>query len=839
MHLVPPSVGESGEAQIGGWWATRVGALIAVIGVVFFGVYVSAYTTPLVRWLELLTIAVGVTIAGGWLERKALRVGPVITGAGHALFFFSAFAAYAVDPVKVVASPIVAALLQAGAVAYIGWAGWRRNSPTTVTMGVLLGYVSAFFAVFEDFHNMAAVACLLLATIAVVLAQKRDWRIPVYLSVVLTPVLTMARIIAERNDLGPFQLYGLVLAGMAIHFSLAYFPITREGELPKRLRRFQTVNISLSLLAGLVATGFGMDHVSVAGYFAGAGMLLLALTFWVGQKLPGDRFVSTLGVKAASLFALAAMAHFDARTRWIALLVETVVLVVAAHRSGRNALRFTALGVWLVSLGFFAEDAIELYLDIISADGLAALIYVVASVVTFDFLARQWRSTQPSSSTAEWLLGALAALPLWMLCADGFNESWITVGSTAFAFGLGGFAMWRRTRVAIPAGLVAFVTAQLAIQFFNESRLDTIWLWAGSIPIGLGALAVGAWMTKRKVLSESFTPTQTTLLGTVFVVLGAAALTGAFLQILSIQKALAATALMAIAITTGGLRMRGTAMVLGGMMSLATGVVLLLVHDPLAINHIGGGPGIRIMAIAVPVILILGSRHENQERLRHGHALVALVGVPLSMVAVGNVSALVSTLSITAIGAVFSVIAHRCRVPIAYAAASALGLLELIARCETPWIRAEGSTVALLGVTVLVLAVAIQPLWALRSGLALPKGLQRTWTIAHVIAAAWAFSVIALEGRAPWQDYGSVLWAIGGMLFFAMGVWMRARSHRIAGLVLLVLCIPRVFVHDIEEAKHRIAAFIVLGLLLLWVGFSYQKFRGFIDGTPSKKSDPE
>ncbi len=155
-HLKPPRVGESGEAQIGGWWTTRIGALLAVIGVVFFGVYVSAHTAPWVRWVELVVIAFGVTALGGWLERKSLRVDPVVTGAGHALLFFTAFAGYAVDPVKVVDSPWLAALLQAGAVAYIGWSGWRRNSPTTVTMGVLLGYVSAFFAVVDDFHNMAA-----------------------------------------------------------------------------------------------------------------------------------------------------------------------------------------------------------------------------------------------------------------------------------------------------------------------------------------------------------------------------------------------------------------------------------------------------------------------------------------------------------------------------------------------------------------------------------------------------------------------------------------------------------------------------------------------------------
>ena len=82
-----------------------------------------------------------------------------------------------------------------------------------------------------------------------------------------------------------------------------------------------------------------------------------------------------------------------------------------------------------------------------------------------------------------------------------------------------------------------------------------------------------------------------------------------------------------------------------------------------------------------------------------------------------------------------------------------------------------------------------------------------------------------------------MLWAIGGIGLFGLGIVGRAKSHRLAGLILLLFCISRVFVHDIEEAKHRIAAFIVLGVLLLWVGFSYQKFRHFIDeSSPDKES---
>ena len=153
------------------------------------------------------------------------------------------------------------------------------------------------------------------------------------------------------------------------------------------------------------------------------------------------------------------------------------------------------------------------------------------------------------------------------------------------------------------------------------------------------------------------------------------------------------------------------------------------------------------------------------------------------------------------------------------------------------WMGIDGALLSLLGVAVLILGVAVQPLWATRRETSLDPRVSRLWLGAHAVVAALAITSIALNGRAVWADYGTVLWATGGIMLFGLGIAGRAKIHRLTGLVLLVLCIPRVFIHDIEEAKHRIAAFIVLGLLLLWVGFSYQKFRHFIEGTSPTKDD--
>jgi hypothetical protein len=87
---------------------------------------------------------------------------------------------------------------------------------------------------------------------------------------------------------------------------------------------------------------------------------------------------------------------------------------------------------------------------------------------------------------------------------------------------------------------------------------------------------------------------------------------------------------------------------------------------------------------------------------------------------------------------------------------------------------------------------------------------------------------------AVWKQEGAlashvtVAWGLVAIVLFMTGLLVRARPWRLLGLAGLALCVPRVFFVDLHSALHRIAAFVVLGLVLLWVGFSYHRFRHLI-----------
>jgi uncharacterized membrane protein len=68
---------------------------------------------------------------------------------------------------------------------------------------------------------------------------------------------------------------------------------------------------------------------------------------------------------------------------------------------------------------------------------------------------------------------------------------------------------------------------------------------------------------------------------------------------------------------------------------------------------------------------------------------------------------------------------------------------------------------------------------------------------------------------------------IYGSALMVAGFWKRSAFLRWQAIVLLVLTAAKVFFYDIAalERGYRIAAFIVLGAILLAVSFFYQRSR--------------
>jgi len=92
---------------------------------------------------------------------------------------------------------------------------------------------------------------------------------------------------------------------------------------------------------------------------------------------------------------------------------------------------------------------------------------------------------------------------------------------------------------------------------------------------------------------------------------------------------------------------------------------------------------------------------------------------------------------------------------------------------------------------------------------------------------ALAFLVL-INQKGEVAAYATAACGVVAVSMFLLGLFGRSRPHRLIGLAGLAFCVARAFFVDLDSTLYRIAAFVALGLVLLWVGFSYHRFRHFI-----------
>ncbi|MEO7932482.1 MAG: DUF2339 domain-containing protein [Chthoniobacterales bacterium] len=101
------------------------------------------------------------------------------------------------------------------------------------------------------------------------------------------------------------------------------------------------------------------------------------------------------------------------------------------------------------------------------------------------------------------------------------------------------------------------------------------------------------------------------------------------------------------------------------------------------------------------------------------------------------------------------------------------------------------------------------------------------WHIGQIVFFALFVAVIS-----RWLDFSgspfpkTLAWALIGAAALGLGLAIRERTYRLCGFGVLALAIGRVFLHDIWglDLIFQILSFIVLGVVLLSLGFIYNKF---------------
>ena len=96
-----------------------------------------------------------------------------------------------------------------------------------------------------------------------------------------------------------------------------------------------------------------------------------------------------------------------------------------------------------------------------------------------------------------------------------------------------------------------------------------------------------------------------------------------------------------------------------------------------------------------------------------------------------------------------------------------------------------------------------------------------------MLASALLALLLFYEASGSWL---TMAWGLEGVVLLMAGFPTRERNLRLSGMLLLLLCIGKLFFYDFRhlDTPYRILSFLVLGLFLLGVSWIYTRFRDVI-----------
>jgi len=804
------------------------GALLAVIGIVFFAVYVSRNTSPLVKLIELIAVSLGTVVVGLRLERSVAKFARVLIGAGLALVYFSAVATYLIPATQVITDPAVVLAIQLlVVVAIVLFALWRR-SQSMVTMAVLLGYGSALAGCYAGLDSFILWSALGLGVIAVAVKLKAGWRSPSIVAVPLMYATYAAYYFWQAPHHAPptgASLWLPLLAALILFILRDGLSAWRSGVVLSREDRIlQNLNSSLAISAGWSVTWHFLPDSLEAFYFGSAVILLLIAISWHAAKQTGSLVVVT-ATQASAMLALGLVTHFQGHLTSLVLLAQAAGLLVAIRVSGLRGLRVIFYLIWGYSL--------YLFVDALGHDSTMpvslALIYLGFSAALLGFDQR-WHEARADLSR---LAGVLLGMSVWGTISLWNGTPWKTVwlGAVALMLCAAGWPSraWRGAGVAAGITLIGMF---FAVSNYRVRVYEPWQHWTNGAGMVLVVLLIALFWDRVNPLE---TKSGRWWRG-VLVIAVSLALEIIFWKGLSHGQDVACAAATAVVLLTISPWAKRWPLAIAGVVGLAYGWYL---HDLFQVRE--GYPMLFVaaaLAWALPVIW----QHSpsRREGVLHASWQRTMPWWYAGLATWIAVRALQSNFSgaelhlVTAVEAVaIFILAWKLGAKVANPAASvvlgfgAFWIARMLILLDAPMEWQAGSVLQFGGVVAIVAVMLGLPLVA-RS---FTKERWSTLSLAAhgAIALMLFYWFFAVQG-APLRAYTTVIWGGGALVVFGLGLFLRTRVYRMLGLLGLVLCVPRIFLVDLNSTLHRIIAFVVLGVVLLWVGFSYHRFRHLVTG---------
>jgi uncharacterized membrane protein len=841
------------ETVIGGRWLNKIGIVVLVVGVALFLGYSLRYMGP---WGRVATggfSALTLLIGGLFLQRikkYALFAKPLV-GGGWALLYFTAYAAHNVAAAKVIVAPLGGLALLGAVAAGMILHSLRYRSELATGLAYFLGFVTVAISPMTEFSLAAS---LVLAVSLVLIVSRTRWCslglfgvAATYLNHVLWLEWRMGGFV-PRPSLEIFWLGQGMLIMYWLVFSAFDFLLTPAAVRDKRAIGINLGNtvafLGLSLLqvgAVFPASRFVLTGGAGVAYVV-ASSLLYALKRRVPHLLDGVVAVALLAVTLPLKPTTSLLAQYWLAPAW---LVETAIVLAIGL-----ALREVVFRVEAYALGLIASATLVLVnlLGRPEAPPMLRWLTVVPAVgyLYYAFGRLERASTSPllrqgereTGIVSSYLATALFVLLLWTeLRPELIGLGWLATGLVLVEAGI-------RLRQP-PLRTQAYLCSALAVASLFQVNLNELSggpeghrlsRWLTVLPAILALYYLFGRI--RRGVARGAAPQGETPVADL------ASYGGSLLLLVLLWKELDPVA-VALAWGVVGLLLVEAGLALdlavlrrqGHVVAAATFGRLFLANFTAPGTFHGLSHRLITVVPIVAAFYYLRSRLKNEQRTSQAYSFAAaILLMALARFELGRTE---TVLGWAALGLIWLVLGIRWR-DRDLRLQSYLAMALAFGRSWATNFYLTGSYYGLperIATTIPVIAALYgAQAFCLFNRDAFPQGERGQATSRLTLVDANARVLFSILGSflltllLYYEVQGNLLtiaWAIEGLVILALGFLVRDRTFRLSGLALLLVCLLKVSLVDLQgvETLYRILSFIVLGAILLLVSFAYTKYR--------------
>lgn len=512
----PPIRSISLEERLGQNWLSKIGIVLVVLGVATFLGYKLVTLGPLGKSLTGFITALILLGGGLFLERKPTyrifaRAG---IGGGWALLFFTTFALYHVDAMRVLTSQTADLILMALVATAMVWHSLRYKSQAVTALAFLLAFATVGIS---EVTLFSLVAGAILAASLVYIAAREYWYelgLAGLCGVYINHFIWLMRVLPGGGQIGhPFPEFfasaGLLLLYWLI-FRLFYILRIPQNDNQESIASVTAILNSVGLLALLK---YQSSHPEWAFYgllFLGSLELLLAFVAR-SRRRPAFLVLITL----ASALLLAAIPFRFAGSSWTLLwLFESEALFIAGLLIREKVLsRLGLIAGFLVGLQVVFIDTLPILghrlfsVDTSSHSSIAIALCTAALLFWFnsEYAKHRWPWLSDTESDFDraaltitsYVAAVSMAGAIWLVVSENWlTISWGILGLILFELGI----LLRRPNLRFQAYCV------FAATFFRIAAYDLNFSFFGSdsntnadhhIAIVLPLIAVYIWIYHR------------------------------------------------------------------------------------------------------------------------------------------------------------------------------------------------------------------------------------------------------------------------------------------------------------------------------------------------------